>query len=129
MNVLLAIDAQCFTAKTAMYAIEYTKRMGSMLYVISVLKGKEIDENPKLVKFTMTLMSRIKTEANDEDVESKTMLESGQPIEVILMEADRLNAGTIILGPSQKTTFDKMVIGSVSLEIIKRARCPVIVVK
>ena len=75
MNILLAIDAQSFSSKTAKYAIEYAKHMGGDLTIMSVLSRKDMEENDRLVKFTMIIMSRIKTEAGDEGVEARTLLE------------------------------------------------------
>lgn len=129
MNVILAIDAQSFSSRTAKYAIEYAKRMGGDLVILAVLSRKELDENPRLVKFTQIVMSRIKTEAGDEGVDAKTLLESGPPAESILLEADRIKAAAIILSPSTKTGIDKFMIGSVSEGLIKAAKCPVIIVK
>ncbi|HEY3420514.1 MAG TPA: universal stress protein [Methanomassiliicoccales archaeon] len=129
MYVILAIDAQSFSSKTAKYAIEYAKAIGLDLLVMSVLSKKDMEENPRLVKFTMIVMSRIKTEAGDEGVEAKTLLEKGSPMEIILIEADRIGAKAIILGPTAKTGLDKFMIGSVSEGLIKAAKCPVVIVK
>jgi nucleotide-binding universal stress UspA family protein len=129
MNVILAIDAQSFSSKTAKYAIEYAKRMGGDLVILAVLSRKELEENPRLVKFTQIVMSRIKTEAGDEGVDAKTLLESGPPVESILLEADRIRATAIILSPSLKTGMDKFMIGSVSEGLIRGAKCPIIIVK
>jgi nucleotide-binding universal stress UspA family protein len=129
MYAILAIDAQSFSAKTAKYAIEYAKAMGLDLLIMSVLSKKDMEENPRLVKFTMIVMSRIKTEAGDDGVEAKTLLEKGAPLETILIEADRIGTKAIILGPTGKTGLDKFMIGSVSEGLIKAAKCPVIIVK
>ncbi len=129
MIILLAIDAQSFSSKTAKYAIEYAKRMGGDLLIMSVLSRKEMEENPRLVKFTQIVMSRIKTEAGDEGVEAKALLEKGPPVDTILIEADRVRAAAIILGPTTKTGLDKFMIGSVSEGLIKGAKCPVIIAK
>jgi nucleotide-binding universal stress UspA family protein len=129
MKVILAIDAQSFFSKTAKYAIEYAKRMGGDLVILAVLSRKELEENPRLVKFTQIIMSRIKTEAGDEGVDAKTLLESGPPVEYILLEADRIKAAAIILSPTTKTGMDKFMNRSVSEGLIKAAKCPVIIVK
>ncbi len=129
MYVILAIDAQSFSSKAARYSIDYAKAMGLDLLIMSVLSRKDMEENPRLVKYTMIVMSRIKTEAGDEGVEAKTVLEKGLPVEVILIEADRIGAKAIILGPTQKSGLDKFMIGSVSEGLIKAAKCPVIIVK
>lgn len=129
MYVLLAIDAQSFSSNTAKYAIEYSKAMGNDLVIMSVLSRKDMEENPRLVKFTLIVMSRIKTEAGDEGVEAKTLLEKGSPLETILVEADRIGATAVILGPTTRSGLDKFMIGSVSEGLIKAAKCPVIIVK
>jgi nucleotide-binding universal stress UspA family protein len=129
MNIILAIDAQSFSSKTAKYAIEYAKKMGGDLLILTVLSRKDMEDNPRLVKFTQIVMSRIKTEAGDEGVDSKTLIESGPPVESILLEADRIKAGAIILSPTNKTAMDKLMVGSVSAGLIKGAKCPVIIVK
>jgi nucleotide-binding universal stress UspA family protein len=129
MNIILAIDAQSFSSKTAKYAIEYAKKMGGDLLILAVLSRKDTEENPRLVKFTQIVMSRIKTEAGDEGVDSKTLIESGPPLESILLEADRIKAAAIILSPTNKTAMDKLMVGSVSAGLIKAAKCPVIIVK
>jgi nucleotide-binding universal stress UspA family protein len=129
MNIILAIDAQSFSSKTAKYAIDYAKKMGADLVILAVLSRKDLEENPRLVKFTQIVMSRIKTEAGDEGVDAKTLLESGPPVESILLEADRIKAVAIILGPTTKTGLDKFMIGSVSEGLIKSAKCPVIIAK
>ena len=129
MYVLLAIDAQSFSSKTAKYAIEYSKAMGRDLVIMSVLSRKDMEENARLVKFSQIIMSRIKTEAGDEGVEAKTLLEKGPPLETILVEAERIGATAIILGPTTKSGLDKLMIGSVSEGLIKAAKCPVIIVK
>jgi nucleotide-binding universal stress UspA family protein len=129
MNIILAIDAQSFSSKTAKYAIEYAKRMECDILILSVLSRKDMEENPKLVKFSQIVMSRIKTEAGDEGVEAKTLLEKGLPLETILLEADRIKASAIILGPSNKSGLDKFMIGSVSEGLIKHAKCPLIISK
>jgi nucleotide-binding universal stress UspA family protein len=129
MNVILAIDAQSFSSKTAKYAIEYAKRMGGDLVILAVLNRKDMEDNPRLVKFTQIVMSRIKTEAGDEGVDARTLLESGPPLDSILLEADRIKAGAIIISPTNKTAVDKFMIGSVSEGLLKAAKCPVIIVK
>lgn len=129
MTVILAIDAQSFSSKTAKYAIEYAKRMGGDLVILAILSRKDLEDNPRLVKFTQIVMSRIKTEAGDEDVEARTLIQSGPPVESILLEADRIRASAIILSPTNKTAMDKLMVGSVSAGLIKAAKCPVIIVK
>ena len=129
MNVILAIDARSFFIRTATYAIAYAKGMKGNLVIMSVLGQKDMEENPRLVKSTQIVMSRIKTKAEDEGVEAKTLLAAGLPVDAILSEAETIQATAIILGPTTKTALDKLIIGSVSEGLIKAARCTVIIAK
>ncbi len=129
MNIILAIDAQSFSSKTAKYAIEYAKRMGGDLVILAVLSRKDMEDNPRLVKFTQIVMSRIKTEAGDEGMDSKTLDGKGHRRRDHTDRGGQIKADAIILGPTNKTGLDKFIIGSVSEGLIKGAKCPVIIAK
>ena len=129
MNIILALDARSFSIETVTYAIAYAKGMRENLVIMSVLDKKDMEDNPHLVTSTHILMSRVKSKAEDEGVEAKTLLATGHPVDTILSEADTIQATAIILGPTTKTVLDKFMIGSVSEGLIKAAKCPVIIVK
>jgi nucleotide-binding universal stress UspA family protein len=54
---------------------------------------------------------------------------SGDPVEVILDQAKRLRADLIVLGTHGRRGLQRLVLGSVAESIVRRASCPVLVVK
>ena len=48
--------------------------------------------------------------------------------EVILSEVDNVDASTILLSTRRRTAFGSIFLGSVSRKVIRRAKCPVILV-
>ena len=54
---------------------------------------------------------------------------SGDPVEVILDQAKRLRADLIVLGTHGRRGLQRLVLGSVAESVVRRAGCPVLVVK
>jgi nucleotide-binding universal stress UspA family protein len=57
------------------------------------------------------------------------MLEGGSPYQTIVATAERIKAGSIVVGTSGKTALDRVLIGSVSEYVVRNSACTVIVVK
>lgn len=53
----------------------------------------------------------------------------GEPAREILQLATDLEADVIVVGSRGKSAFDRMLVGSVSLNVVKKARCPVVVAR
>ncbi|MBI2529075.1 MAG: universal stress protein [Candidatus Rokubacteria bacterium] len=51
------------------------------------------------------------------------------PVEAIISQARRLQAGAIVVGSRGHGALGRLVLGSVSRGVVRRARCPVLVVK
>jgi nucleotide-binding universal stress UspA family protein len=54
---------------------------------------------------------------------------SGNPIEVILAEAKRVTADLIVMGTNGRRGMSRLALGSVAESVVRRAGCPVLVVK
>ena len=57
------------------------------------------------------------------------ILTPGDPVEVILDQAKRLRADLIVLGTHGRRGLQRLVLGSVAESVVRRAGCPVLVVK
>lgn len=51
------------------------------------------------------------------------------PVDAIVAESERLRAGAVVLGWRGFGTFRRLLLGSVSRGVVRRARCPVLVVR
>lgn len=56
-------------------------------------------------------------------------LETGDPVEVILRVAQELPADLIVVGSHGRTGLARLLMGSVAEQVVRRASCPVLVVK
>ena len=52
----------------------------------------------------------------------------GHPKDEILLTADEWNADIIILGTHGRTGFDHFLSGSVAEKVVRRAKCPVLII-
>ncbi len=62
-------------------------------------------------------------------IEMDTRIEEGNPAGVILDVARELGAELIVLGTHGRTGLARAIMGSVAEEVVRKARCPVVVVK
>jgi nucleotide-binding universal stress UspA family protein len=58
-----------------------------------------------------------------------THLAAGEPAREILQLASDIDADVIVVGTHGKKAIERMVVGSVSLSVVKKARCPVVVAR
>ncbi len=59
----------------------------------------------------------------------RTMVRQGRAASEIVREADRFGAGLILLGARGHGAVDRILVGSVSSEVVDQADCPVLVVR
>ena len=119
MTMLVAYDGRENTEKALDYAIRNAKVYGEQLIVLSVVtRDGNLDE------------TRARIETARARAEKSGAEESGEPDKVILQTASRFGCDTIIVGRSnKKSSFDRVVLGSVSNSIVANAGCTVIVVQ
>lgn len=58
-----------------------------------------------------------------------TMIRRGRPASEIVLEADRFGADLLVVGARGHGVVERVVLGSVSSEVVDQARCPVLVVR
>ena len=58
-----------------------------------------------------------------------TLVRHGRPASEIVMEADRFGADLIVLGARGHSAVERLLVGSVSSEVVDQAHCPVLVVR
>jgi nucleotide-binding universal stress UspA family protein len=124
MTMLVAYDGRENTEKAVDYAIRNSKVYSEQLIILSVVtRDGKLDEVRE-----KTEAARRRAEADGADV--KAIVESGEPDKVILQTASRFGCDTIIVGRSnRKSSFDRVVMGSVSNSIVANAGCTVVVVQ
>lgn len=127
MTVLLAYDGKNHTKKALDYAIDYAKAFDDTLYVVSVVSSKDSVEVVDRLRETL---DSVKADAEKKGVKAVTIIEAGQPSDVILTATQRFECSAIVVGRADnKTGLDRVVLGSVSNSVVNNAPCTVIVVQ
>jgi nucleotide-binding universal stress UspA family protein len=65
----------------------------------------------------------------DRAVRVERVFREGPSTDVILEAADEYEADVIVMGTHGRTGFRRLVLGSVTEEVLRKARCPVLTVK
>ena len=129
-NILLATDGKANTEKAMWVAIDLAKLMGSKLFVLFVVSPSGQDEDRKeQIKVGKKRLNTIVDLATDQGVDVKVLMEGGSPAETIILATERLDAGVLIVGTSEKSRLDRVLIGSVSEYVVRNSGCTVIVAK
>jgi nucleotide-binding universal stress UspA family protein len=141
-KILVAIDGSSNSVEAADYGIAMAKRDNAKLVVMSVIDTpsslliygteKSFREFLKKAKDeTEEWFGKIRKKASEVGVELKT--ESIEEIYsipgAIIKYAEKEKADVIVVGGTGKSGFKRLLLGSVSSDVVRYARCPVMVVK
>jgi len=151
-KVLVAIDGSISSMHTIDYAISIAMKNNSQLVILYVIDVYKYPYLPSSIILAPTFgsekyleekneaeeqMNKIKekykqkTKNNIDSKELKTeIVEGAKSAATTIMEyAESENIDLIIIGSKGKTSFKKLLLGSVSSDIIKNAHCAVLVIR
>jgi nucleotide-binding universal stress UspA family protein len=133
-RILLGIDGSEDSYKAASFAAELAERLGAsvtLIYVASDRYTGGFIAKPTYTTGENVLVGdrfdRAKKYLQDRNVPFDTIVELGDPADVILSTAAR-GFDAIVVGTRGLTGFREMVMGSVSQKIVQNSRIPVLVV-
>ena len=134
-TLLLCTDGSEFSEGAIREAVRIAKRCNSTLYVVSV-----VEVNPEFEAYAPALIEKaeketrehlegVKARAEGEGLKCETIVHEGEePYRYIVEEAERINAGTIVMGRRGRTGISRLMMGSVTARVIGHAGCNVLVV-
>jgi nucleotide-binding universal stress UspA family protein len=151
-RVLVAIDGSISSMRTIDYAISIAMKNNSQLVILYVIDVYKYPYLPSSIILAPTFgsekyleerneaegqMNKIKekykqkTKNNIDSKELKTeIVEGAKSAATTIMEyAESENIDLIIIGSRGRTSFKKLLLGSVSSNIIKNAHCAVLVIR
>lgn len=141
-RILVPIDGSITSEKAARKAIALAAMtLGSIdfLYVATIAGGMNVLPGNNALKLPPDVLETLKESGNavlkkivekaPPGIPIKSHCETGDPKEVIVALADRLESDVIIMGSRGLNPAQSLLIGSVSQYLIENANCPVLVVK
>jgi nucleotide-binding universal stress UspA family protein len=139
-NILVATDGSKFSDAAVKEAINVAKAYGSKLYCMSVIE-MHLDHYPDFLNLAPNVIEEkkkeltvylkgIREQAAGDNVQCEVIIKEGnEPYELIINEAEKVQAGLIVVGSHGRTGLEKLLMGSVAERIIGHAKCSVLVVK
>lgn len=136
-RVLVAVDGSEYSRKAFEYSLEEAKTLENHLTILRVVPSfgysGEVLEKPHEdeVKIAEEFVRDLKEYAAEEksvDVDTKVIMGSNVANEIVKY-ADEGDYDLIVVGSRGKTELETISLGSVSEGVVKRANCPVLVVR
>ena len=133
-NILIATDGLTHTQDAIYTAIEFAKVTSSRLHAISVIDTNIII---KVGDAACNLYDELKKEADlaiedivekVKDMEIIKYIVEGKPSEEIIKCIEKNNIDIVIMGTTKKTGLSKFLIGSVSEDVLRKSKIPVMIV-
>jgi nucleotide-binding universal stress UspA family protein len=128
MSILIAYDGKSDTEAALEYATKLSIGLNEPLYIMTVASKDQMDPDdmdPSIQEY-MQAAQRKAMMSGATDVH--TIIEVGKPDDTIQEVAENFQCDAIVVGRPDRSRLDRMVMGSVSQNLIENAKCPVIIV-
>ena len=136
--ILCPVDFSDASRKAVQYAREFASNMGAAVYLLNV-----VEPRPMAVDITLNYvpLEEDLEKAAAEDLElilhefiqvglkAECMVEFGNPADVILEKTGELDVNLVIMGSHGKKGLSRLIMGSVAETVVRKANCPVLIVK
>ncbi|RME85569.1 MAG: universal stress protein [Caldilineae bacterium] len=135
-TILCAIDGSAATERLLLYAMHFGRADQVSLHIVHAyqlpLHYAAQDEYETLVAAYQKVAENVVQDARhflaETGVQAYGEAIEGNPAEVILAEAERIEADLILIGNRNPADVGKALLGSVSQQVLNAARIPVLVV-
>ncbi len=135
-NILVALDGSVEAESALKKAIEITKRESAKLHLCHVIEFYRYPGDSGFVKkaqeeFGNDLLKKYESFVKEHGVDNvNTILEFGSPKSVISKQiAKEVGADLIICGATGLNAVERVIVGSVSENIVRLANCDVLIVR
>lgn len=134
-SILIPTDASEGAFAGAKYGIALASRTGADVYVLSVVDARHVpaESEAALAALEANAEEAVEAVANavrtyDDDIAVTTAVERGTPFQSIREYAHRREIDLIAMGTKGRTGIDRILLGSVTENVLRTARMPVFAV-
>ena len=123
-GILLAVDGSRFADAAAVAAASLAKRCGLPVTVLSVCASDDLK-----CEQVQAMADRVRDLLRQEGVAADSLAREGNPAATIVETAAENDCDLIVVGSHGRTGLDRLLMGSVSQQVVIQAKCPVLVAK
>jgi nucleotide-binding universal stress UspA family protein len=140
MKLLVALDLSEPTELIVKKAQELAKEMSAQVWILHNAEPPpdviEFRADPQMARDTLAekfhrehrQIQEIAKRFREDGLEAKALLVHGPTVEYILKEASELEVDMIVVGSHGRGAVYQLLVGSVSEGLLRKSRCPVLVV-
>lgn len=136
-KILLAYDGSEYANKAYEYVLELAQKNGCEVYLISVAhipefvnSKDEVDEALNLAKsYYGKILGEARKLAIEKGIKINTNIVPGHPMDSIIHFAEKNECDLIVVGERGNSGIKRYVIGNVAENIVRHAKCSVLVIK
>ena len=132
-HVLVPTDGSDGTRQAVVHGATIAQQFDATLHAISIVPegpygtlGGEAGEAERDAELAV---EQVETEASRKGVETVTEVRQGVPDEEILAYADDHEIDMIVMGTHGRTGLDRVIVGSVTETVVRKAEVPVVTVR
>jgi nucleotide-binding universal stress UspA family protein len=135
-RILVGYDGSDASKKAFDAACELAARHGAELYVLTVCRPPEIADDVETEaviensrSFHRRMLAELRPKIAAKGVKAHLEVGVGHPAEQIIFDADRHDVDLIVVGHRGRSRFARLLLGSVSKQVVQYAGRPVLVVR
>lgn len=135
-KILLAFDGSDPAKKALDAALDLAGKYQAELFVLAVAQPPDFAEDVETEaiiensrNYHQRILAPVKHLAANSGIKAKFEVAVGHPAEQIIYHADRHKVDLIVLGHRGKSLFRRLLLGSVSKQVVQYADRPVLVVR
>jgi nucleotide-binding universal stress UspA family protein len=137
-KIIVPLDGSEHSKRALEAAVQIAKGLNSklmLLTVYSVMPAPAVGPEVAMVAiehsrdFGKKVLAEAEEKVRSEKIEVETELAEGNAVEVIVKKSKEGTFDMIVMGARGLSTIKKIFVGSVSEGVIKKAPCPVLIVK
>lgn len=137
MKIAVAVDGSEYAVRAAHFAIVLAKHMpDAELEIIFVADFDKVKDEHLLTKSADIIELKRERKVNpivrlakEENINVRAVILKGKPNLEIIQYVNNNDIDHLVIGSRGRNTLQEMMLGSVSHKVVKRANCPVTVVK
>ena len=135
-KILVGYDGSAAGRKAFEAALELAAKDGAELYVLSVVRPPEVGDDVETEaviensrQYHRRLLAELKPQVAAKGVKAHFEVGVGHPAEQIIYDADLHGVDLVVVGDRGRSKFVRLLLGSVSKQVVQYAGRPVLVVR
>ena len=135
-RILVGYDGSVAGRKAFEIALSLAAKYDAELYVLSVARPPEVGDDVETEaviensrRYHHELLAELKPQVTTKEVRAHFEVGVGHPSEQIIYDADRHNVDLIVVGDRGRSKFTRLLLGSVSKQVVQYAGRAVLVVR